>query len=249
VQINLSGGGVTAGTLKSAANDTGTGANYCETTTLVGSFDSVVIPIWTNQTSMRFFVGLRSDTGTLDTGSLPSGITNDDTGRKAFGATVVMLEYADSAGNLIGDTQTTAYIGDSFAYTLRYFLSETTVRYYRALGFDTAPGSNSFRFYYADTYGGRWIQDNTCVVTVTAAPAPWSLCISITGITKDLPGGLGGAGASSSAGGGSGGCLITRLSVLPDSLVCWLRWFRDLAMSTCIGRLFTSAYYAVSATV
>jgi len=34
----------------------------------------------------------------------------------------------------------TSNIGDSFSYTLRYFLSEKTVALYRNLGFDTAPG-------------------------------------------------------------------------------------------------------------
>jgi uncharacterized delta-60 repeat protein len=248
VQVNLRGGDTTAGALVTASDSVGTGADYSCTFALINGRDTALMPIWTNQSSLRVFIGLRSDTGTLAATGLPSGITDNDTGRRAFGATALLLEFADSTGRLLGDSKTTTYVGDSFAYTLRYYLSETTVALYRSLGFDTAAGSNSFRFWYADTYGGLWIQDTTCTVVVSAAAAPWNLCISVSGLTKDLPGGLGGVASGSASASGSNGsaCILTMAAnygLIPASTLETLRTFRDLIMVSKIGRLFTLIYY------
>lgn len=249
VQINLpQSATITAGVLKNASDSVGTNAVYICTSTLVNSTDSVVIPIWTNQGRGRIFIGLRSDTGTLGaSGNLPSGITATAAGRAAFGATVILTEFADSTPRLLGDSRTTTNIGDSFAYTLRYFLSEAAVARYRSLGFDTNAGSGAFRFWYADTYGGAWTMDTTVTVTVAAAPAPWNLLITVSGITKDLPGGLGGAGSATVVPPPAGGvCVID--SVFGNTPMARafpaMRGARDALLGSSIGRILVGGYYS-----
>ena len=158
VQINLDGGGTTV-VLSTAADSAGTGANYSETTTLVNANDTVQIFVWTNQETASLLIGLRSDTENIQGNFLPRGLLNNDAGRRALGATILMTEFADASGQLIGDSVTTSNIGDTFTYTLVYSLSQATADYYGAMGFDTKAGSKSFAFYYADTYGGKWIVD------------------------------------------------------------------------------------------
>lgn len=242
LQINFRHGGVVAGTLLNRVNASGLGASYQETTALVNAGDTLLIPVWTNQTSMMLFLGIRSDSASLDGNALPAGIPNTDAGRRAFAATTILVEFADSWGRVLGDTRSTTNIGDTFAYTLIYQLSETTVRYYRALGFDTAPGSNAFRYYYADTYGGAWKQLHTCTVTVAAGAQTGSLVITVTGITIDLPGGLGGV-SSSTATREAHTCLLTRRAWLPENFLAFCRWLRDVLLATGVGRLCVQAYY------
>lgn len=240
LQTYLGNGDTTGGTLRNAANETGIGANYAETRPLLSGVDTISIHYWTNQRFIQTFTGLRTDTLTLDTNGLPAGIQATDTGRTALGNTVLLLNIADASG-YPGDTRTSRSVKDSVVFTMRFYLSETTARLYRSLGFDTAPGSGSFGLYGADTYGGRWNHVANC--RVIAAPAPWCLCITVTGASRTNVLGLG-AAASSASGGAGGGCLVTRLGA-PDFLLVWLRSLRDWTMSTCVGRLLAAGYYAL----
>lgn len=68
------------------------------------------------------------------------------------------------------------------------------------------------------------------------------LKVRASGITKDLPGGLGGASSSALAG-SSSNCLITR-SLVPSSLSFeWLRSFRNTLLDNRWGRMLVALYY------
>lgn len=244
LQVNLNGGGTTSGTLSSAATATGANANYACTTTLVNSGDTAGLFVYTNQTTGSIFLGLRSDTASLDPNNLPTGIPATDAGRRAFGATVILVEFANAAGRVLGDSRTTTVIGDTFAYTLVYELSRQTTALYRDLGFDTSVGSSAFGFYFADTYGGRWIRDTTVTVTVTAGSSGGGIAVRVAGITKDLPGGLGGGSSSAAGASGSsgGGCVIGRTGLL-GRLLGNLRGVRDLLLTSSLGRFLSAIYY------
>jgi hypothetical protein len=246
VQINLQGNDTTAGTLASAADSIGTGADYTlKISRLVSPADTAVIHVWTNQAgAAAVLLGFRSDTETLDTNNLPPGVPNSAAGRQAFGASIILTEFVDQDGNLLGDTVTTTNIGSKFAYTMVYNLSETTTRAYRDLGFDTSPGSSSFRFYYADTYGGAWIWDSGVTVTVETGSAN-GIKVRAAGITKDLPGGLGGVSGSSAAAVSNSSCILQALEA-PGPILVFLRTMRDEAMATVPGRWMVLLYYAIS---
>ena len=245
-QINLNGGGKTTGVLVSSVNSQGTGADYSETTQLMDRNDTLAIFVWTTQSKPSMFIGLRSDTTSFNSNFLPSGITDNALGRTTFGASVVMIEFADDSGNILGDSVTTTSIGDTFAYSLTYYLSETTTRGYKSLGIDTKVGSTQFAFYFADTYGAFWSQDASVKITVEAGTGG-GVIVRVSGISKDLPGGLGGVAGVSAVGDNDDGsaCLIER-SGAPSWMLPELRSFRDWACGSLIGRLMVSTYYSIS---
>lgn len=244
VQVNLTGGGTTSGTLVAAADSIGTNANYKLTTTLSNVGDTVTTFVWTSQSSPAIFLGLRSDTAGLSVSQLPSGITSNDTGLAAMLATTMLVRFAGSDGRMIGDSTHAASVGDSFAYTLIYSLSETTTRLFHSMGFDTKAGSSSFRHYFADTYGAAWTEDTLATVSVTAQTGG-GIIVRIAGITRSGVDPLGGiaAGSSRSA---SNACLITRCGVPPIALSA-MRSLRDLAMDFVLGRRLTALYYTLFA--
>ena len=246
LQINLNGGSITSGVLSASVDSVGTGANYSETTQLMDSKDTLAIFVWTNQSKPSMFVGLRSDTTSFNSNFLPTGVTDNALGRTTFGASVVMIEFANDSGDILGDSVTTKNIGDTFAYSLTYYLSETTTRGYKSLGIDTKVGSKEFAFYFADTYGGFWAQDASVSVTVEAGTGG-GIIVRVSGLTKDLPGGLGGIAGIVAVGSSSDGgvCLIERAGA-PTWMLPELRTFRDLACGSFFGRLIVSCYYSIS---
>lgn len=232
-EVHLSGGTTSGSDLRAGAL-TGADPDYALSSRLLSPNDTFTLQLWTNESAPIVFVGLRSDSAAL---------VAPPAARDAFAATVLMTEFAGTSGIMIGDTATTSYLGDSFAYNLVYELSEATALLYRNQGFDTAPGSTSFRFYYADTYGGSWTLDTTVTVTV-AAGTGGGIRITVAGITKDLPGGLGGM-TGDAAVAADGGCIIARLG-LPSVLLDFLRALRDGLMSISLGRAAVGMYYALS---
>lgn len=246
--VLLTNGGTTSGSLVAAADSIGTAANYFVATRLMNAYDTAAISIWTRETAPAILIGLRSDTASLKGASLPYGIPNTAAGRSAFGATVISLEFLTSNGRMIGDTKSTSYIGDSFAYTIEYRLSAATTRAYHDFGFDTAPGSSSFRLYYADTYGAGWIHDTTTAVVVVAGVGG-GITVRVTGITRDLPGGLGLApsGFVFISGQEKSGLCLLQDAGAPGWLLTACRFLRDILMQCGFGRLMTLMYYACSA--
>ncbi|MFB6355768.1 MAG: hypothetical protein ABEJ65_04565, partial [bacterium] len=162
------------------------------------------------------------------------------------GRTAVMMEFTDEAGEIRGDTQTTTNISNHYQYDLVYDLSKETTRMFHEAGFDTSVGSDDFHFYYADYYEAPWKHDNSVDVTVTDEDHDGGIEVRVAGLTKDLPGALGGkpsASSVSSSSSGSKGCLIERTA--GDSTVEFLRDFRDLVLHSAPGRLVTSVYYTL----
>lgn len=245
--VLLNGGGTTSPPLTTAANAAGTGANYSLTSRLVDSGDSAAFFVWTTQPASGMLLGLRSDTASI-TGTLPRGITADPGPLTAFGRTVVFVEFLDAAGRLLGDTRTTTRVADTFVYTIQYRFSKATTALLRSLGFDTGAGSNSFAFFYADTIGAAWIEDTTVAVSVSAGTLPGGMNVTVSGITRDLPGGLGASSLLSSstasvARSGSG-CVLAE-SGLPPGWLGALRELRDAALECAWGRFLASLYYAL----
>jgi hypothetical protein len=237
VQVVLTGGGVTPVPVASA-NETGTGANYSLTVNFAGSVsESVTLHIWTTESPARALVKLRTDTATLT--GLPSGIPSNETGRAAFGATVLSLEFVDAKGRLLGDTVSKTNFGESFAYTIVFHLSETTTRLYHDLGFDTATGSSDFALWIADTYGGAW-RPTFHPVRVKAL-ADGGIEVTVIGVTHDLAGGLGHA-VSLVGPRANRGCLIERLP-FGSLLAPALRALRDFLLTGPLGRFLVWVYY------
>ena len=69
--------------------------------------------------------------------------------------------------------------------------------------------------------------------------------VRAAGITKDLPGGLGGVAGSSSAAASGSSCLLQALDT-PDAIMTVLRTARDAALSNVLGRWMVLLYYAIS---
>lgn len=241
--VLLNGGGTTSGSLAPAADSVGTNANYTVTARLMNAFDTAKLSIWTKETSPAILIGIRSDTASLNAAYLPKRIPATAAGLNAFGATILSTEFLLSNGQMIGDTSSTRYIGDTFAYTVEFQLSGTTTLAFRNLGFDTAAGSKSFSFYFADTYGARWIEDTTVTVSVVAG-TNGGIRVRVAGITKDLPGGLGGASVSNSTtqGDAPGWCLLKSAGA-PEWLLKLLRALRDILLEGSLGRWFVGIYY------
>lgn len=246
VQVNLPGGETTAGTLSSAADSSGTGADYTVTipppTSDLG-VETTVIHIWTDLPEMGILVGRRSDTETIDTDGSPNAIAKTDTGRRAFAASILGIKFIDKDGNVIGDPNKTNPVGDSVAYTLKVCLSKKTTGLYHALGFDTAAGSSSFKHWYADTYGSGWTLDNSAKVDVVAQKGG-GICLIATGVTVNGEHGFGGGGSSVVTANDNGNCLLGR-SGLPGTILESFRRLRDLALHLHPFRWLVKAYYAV----
>ncbi len=242
--VLLNGGGTTSGSLTAAADSIGTKANYTIRHRLLETGDTAVIHLWTKEVSPAIHLRIRSDTRNLLALYLPRGIQNNDVGLRAFGATILSTEFVTSDGRMLGDSRTTTSIGDTFVYTIEYQLSARTAALFRQLGFDTSAGSTSFSFFYADTYGARWVEDLSCTVRVVAG-SNGGVVVRVQGITRDLPGGLGFASYSSAtvaAASSSGGCLLDRCQ-LPEGILGWLRILRDLMIETSLGRILAGCYY------
>lgn len=236
VQINLTGGGSYNDTLLTLANDTGAGANYGHTVNLPTG-DSVTIYIWTTQDTARILTALRLDTSILS--GLPAGIPDNDTGRQAFGRTIFSLEFVDSAGTLLGDTISKIDILDTFVYTLVYHLTPQTASLYGDIGFDTATGSSGFRLWVADTYGAAWRATSHSVKVTQRSDS--GLEVTVTGITQDLAGGLGGTPAIAPPG-VVRGCVIMR--AFPEMKFAEpFRKVRDAVLEFSLGRILVSLYY------
>lgn len=209
--------------------------------------DTLTVRVWTNQSRHAQFVNLRSDSESLSDSGLPSGIPATPEGKEALARTAVMLEFADESGTILGDFSTTAEIGDSFAYNLRYELSEETMGLFGELGIDTSPGSGAFGFHYADTYGGAWREDTGVEVEVHAGEQS-SRVVRVRGLTKDLPGSLAATSTTSDTpGGGAAGtaeeCLIGRAA--PAAVTTFLRRVRDAVfLERAPGRQLTKQYYS-----
>lgn len=243
--VLLNGGGTTTPPLVNATNAAGSTANYAITTRLLAASDSVRIILWTSETAPSILVGVRTDVASLDSNGLPAGIPNTAAGRNAFGATVFSLEFLRSNSIMIGDTASTRSVADTFAYTLEYTLSAATASRFKDLGFNIDTGSESFGFYYADTYAGTWTLDRSVKVSVVGGSAG-GIVVRVVGVTRDLPGGLG-AGLTSVATvqtTGPNACLIER-AVPASWLLELLRAMRDLMLSFSFGRWIASLYYAL----
>ncbi|RMH57251.1 MAG: hypothetical protein D6679_06960 [Candidatus Hydrogenedentota bacterium] len=242
VQVNLNFGGTTSGALRTAAAAE-KGANYTLNFPLVSGFDSATVSLWTSDPAPAVFLGLRTDTSGFDTESLPRSISGDDTGLSALLATEFLMEFADGSGKLIGDTISTREIGETFAFSILYELSETTTRRFAALGFDTRGSSTDFGFWYADTHGGVWKLDAAASVSVETN-ASGGINLRVRGVTRDLPGGLGGAAVSGSGTSVSSGgtCLLEKMRFATSA---WrgLRRLRDWFSGFRFGRLLISWYY------
>lgn len=244
VTVLLNENRTTSGSLITAANSSGAGANYSVSTRLSDAADSAVIYIWTNQSSGAILLGLRSDTTTLGAQGFPLGIMTTDLGRRAFAATVLSTEFMDSTGRLIGDTRSTSSIGDSFVYTIEYRLSAATAALYSDMGFNIAAGSNSFSFYFADTYGAKWTED-TFVTTTVEAGSNGGIVVRVAGIRRDLPGGLGAASPfmiSIRSQSDVGFCAIEAAHP-PARIIAMLRGVRDRMLGSWLGRLLAALYY------
>jgi hypothetical protein len=237
------GGSVTTPSTSVTAD--GTGANHTIATRLLEAFDTAVISIWMREPTGGIMLGVRSDTPTIDSGNLPLGIARTDTGIRAFARSVIMTEFLRPDGSIIGDTKTTSYIGDTYAYTIEYRLSAQTTALFHALGFDTSVGSRGFGFYYADTYGGVWREDRSVTVSVVAGDAG-GIRVRCAGITKDLPGGLGKPsppGAVSISVKSPSFCLVERIMGRAYWFFGWLRGLRDLMLESGWGRALVGVYY------
>lgn len=249
--ILLNGGGATPAPLVNAstgatvADSSGTRANYSIASNLMLAADSVRIYVWTTETTPSILLGVRSDTSSLDSTFLPLGIANSALGRSALGATAFSLEFFRSNGTMIGDTASTRYVGDTFVYTIEYQLSKKTAGWFRSLGYDTAPGSGSFGFYFADTYGAAWRYDSSVTVSVLTGSAG-GILVRVTGITRDLPGGLGlvQPGVVLHQVDIPGFCVIERLDPA-EWMLELLRAFRDFLLSFNVGRWIAGCYYGV----
>jgi hypothetical protein len=244
--ILLNGGGTTSGTLSSAVDSTGKTANYAITARLMTTLDTVAIYIWTREPSGGIMLNVRSDTASLNAAKLPRGIPSNQPGLRAFGATVISTEFLRSNGTIMGDTISTSNIGDSYAYALEYRFSATTTGWLAAVGFDTTPGSRSFSFFYADTYGAEWKEDTQASVSVYAGSAG-GIIVRVSPITRDLPGGLGFAASTQSvitSSSGSSACWISRVTTA-GWLLELLRAFRDWALAGMAGRWLAAIYYSL----
>lgn len=208
--------------------------------------DTLTVRVWTNQSRHAQFVNLRADSESLNDSGLPPGIPATPEGKEALARTAVMLEFADESGTIMGDFSTTTDIGDSFAYNLRYKLSEETMGLFGELGIDTSPGSGAFGFHYADTYGGTWTEDTGVEVEVRAGERSGRV-VSVRGLTKDLPGSLAATSTTSDTPGGGGAgtseeCVIERTA--PRAWTETLRNLRDAALlGNPLGRRMAGAYY------
>lgn len=206
--------------------------------------DTLHICIWTNQSRFAVLYGLRTDTPSLNTNGLPTNIPSSEDGLKALSRTALSLEFADSEGRLIGDTSTTSTISDSFTYTLIHELSEETAQKFEDLGFSLNDGSDDFRFYYADTYGSKWIRDESVSIQAeTTNNNPGSFLVKSIGVKRDLPGALGGVDNSSESSNSSGGCLIERYGG-SNYFTGLSRDLRDHLLRTTGGRTITQIYYS-----
>jgi hypothetical protein len=240
--ILLNGGGVSAPPLAARADSIGTGANYILAARLASALDTARIMIWTTETAPGVWLSVRTDTANLLASGLPAQIPASEAGRRALGATALSLEFMTSNGRLIGDTATTRNL-DGFIYTIEYQLSATTARAFSDLGFDTMPGSHAFRFYYSDTYGAAWREDTTVTISVVAG-AGGGMVVRVAGITRDLPGGLGGpiTGLTVRQAEEPGVCVIAAFDP-PDWVSAILRAARDEALESGPGRFLVAAYY------
>lgn len=246
VTVLLNGGGFTTARPSTLADSIGTGAHYRVSSRLVDPADTVVVSVWTRLGAGGVMIGLRTDTTSLVTASLPRGFPSTPSALTAAGATMLFLEFLGPTGRLYGDTVTTTALGETLAYTLEYRLSKATTGRFAALGFDTAPGSRSFAYFYADTIGAAWIEDTTVTVSVVAGDAG-GIRVRVAGVTRDLPGMLGmasSASASVSARRGSG-CVLTAWGV-PERGLTAVRSFRELLLASAPGRLLVWLYATVS---
>ncbi len=245
--VLLNNGGTTAAPLRTYADSSGRNANYSIAVPLAESGprgDTVAVKIWTRETQAGIAVAVRRDTGSLWGSRLPSGVGDDAIGRRALGNTAILLEFLRPDGTMIGDSRTTSQVGDSFAFTLEYRLSETTAGLFGRMGFDTAPGSRAFRFYFADTYGAAWTEDTTCTVTVGAGSDGVTI-VTIAGLTRDLPGGLGGIGPQSiliSSQESHEACILSEWGV-PRRVLVFLRFLREKLLTSRAGRILVLLYY------
>ncbi len=211
--------------------------------------DTVTIDLWTNQSPFTLFYGLRTDTNSVQPADLPGGISSTDTGLRAFGRTAFLLEFADSASEILGGDTVTTQVGDSFAYVVEYDLSETTARLYRDLGFDTAAGSSNFKFNFADTFAANWQADSSTVDVDTNARG--GIRVRVAVLDKDLPGALGGdfsqdsGEAKMSSGDDDDDCVIGHTFGKNSSLTGVLRNLRDRLLKKRFGRAITEWYYGV----
>ncbi len=195
--------------------------------------DTMTACVWTNQSRFGVLYNIRSDSPSLNTSGLPDQISN--TGIEAFSRTVFSMEFGDSTGTMIGDTVSTSDIGDRFAYTIRYHLSDTTVNKFQEQGV----GLNDLRFYFADQYEDTWTLDSSVDVETSTSPEGGAR-VTVSGLTKDLPGGLGGFTTENSSDGG--GCVIEN-TIPSDTIQSSLRSARHRLMETTLGRWITGTYY------
>jgi len=228
-----------------SVDTTGAGANYSIATRLLEPTDTAVFYIWTKEPAGAVSISVRTDSQHLNAPFMPRGISNSETGIKAFSRTIISTEFFGSDGKMIGDTATTSWIGDTFAYNIEYRLSKQTAALFRELGFDTSAGSKSFAFFYADTYGAIWFEDPNVIVSVSAGSLG-GIIVRCSGITKDLPGGLGLANPTGTSYITSvdhaGTCILERIGA-PEPLLILFRFLRDVLMNNLIGRLMIGFYY------
>lgn len=227
-------------TFASMATETGTGATHRIKVSLSGTGETATIYLWTKVETMSILASVHADSAGawLDTRAAPTDVASDSNLRYAFASTVISIEFADTAGNLYGNTVTTTSLADTLAYTVCWGLNETTTRWFGDAGFDTSTSSRSFGFWKADTYGAAWSLTSV-PVRVLSGGATMTVCA--VGITFDLPGALAGSHTSPARLSEGGACLLERRA--PAAAIAPLRAWRDRIMGGLLGRLLAFLYY------
>lgn len=227
----------------SVANSKCSKADYTMTSLIPDRDESVDVCLWTAEHPSAVLIGRRADTRSLNLEGVPTESGDKEALRAAIGRTALLVELGDSTGEMIGDTVSTTSVGDQFAYTLVYHLSEQTVNHLKSLGAGPpGNGSAGLGFYYADRYQGEWKQDDSVTIKTYSQSDGSGWIVRVSGITRDLPGALAVASGSSSEGGAGGMCLIQRAGV-PRGNLETLRSLRDRLMKSQTGRVLTELYY------
>ncbi len=216
-------------------------------TTLLSKKDKLNIKGNASHRNIGMLIDIRSDTDSLHN-QLPGNLTDNKLGQDVLARTAIMLEWCDESGEVLGDYTSTTDVSEHYRYDLVYNLSEETTRMYHKLGLDTSAGSDDFYFYYADYYEAPWYVDESVDVSVDTRP-DGGIDVEVAGITKDLPGALGGAptaaGYREESPESAGSCLLERLA-LPRIALHHLRRGRDLLLQSAPGRWLTTVYYSLT---
>lgn len=184
-------GGDTCPSPVECANPYGHNASYVVNTNAFSNTERLKIYLWTRHELSAMMMDVFTEDLFRQIESLPPQFPKNHSAGKVLKYTTLFLEFGNKEGKLLSDLQTSASIRNQYSYTLVYNLSGHTTRELEELGVDLSPGTEELTFYYADHHTGQWQELEEAEVIVENKEDNQYRTVRVSGITRDLVGGLG----------------------------------------------------------